>query len=160
MFLHYLPTKEFIIDNVPLQFGAHRELVRAKLGGGHKEQNQIIPLSESVKPLVQRRDIYDNLNSKGDYFFLNYDENDLLNELEVHRCEKIQVFDFLFDFDDDLDLIALELSKYSPISKRGDGEYFFKDLCISIIDEMHMGGEDKSTISYFYCASDVSHLEE
>ena len=70
------------------------------------------------------------------------------------------MFDFVFDFDDELDFIAIELSKYSPISMKRDGEYFFKGLHISIIDERHMGGEELSTISYFYCASDVSHLEE
>jgi len=37
-------------------------------------------------------------------------------------------------------------------------ESTFEDLHISIIDEMHMGGEEKSTLSYFYFASDISHL--
>jgi len=166
MFLRYLPTKELIIDNVPLQFGDPRELVRRKLNRGYKEQNLVIPLPDGIplpdfaKPIIQRRDIYNSLSSTRDNFFLNYDANDLLSDLEVHRCEKIQVFDFVFDFNDDLDFIAKELSKYSPMSKTGDGEYFFKDLHISMIDEMHMGGEEKNTISYFYCASDVSHLED
>jgi hypothetical protein len=159
MILRYLPTTEIYINNVSLRFGDQRESVRTKLGGRHEESNKIIPLGELAEPIVQRRDIYDSLNSSEEFFFLDYDKNDLLAELEVHRCEKIQIFDLIFDFASEIDWVAKELSKYSSIDKKGDGEYFLKELHISIIDERQMGGEDKSTISYFYCAADVSHLE-
>jgi len=160
MTFQYIPTKEFIVDHVRLQFGTHRDIVRVKLGLVYEEQNQFIQINELFAPIIQRRDIYNRRNSTGDYFFLNYDKNDLLRDVEIHWCEKIQVYDFLFDFDCEIDFIAAELSKYSHINKKGDGEYFFKDIHISIIDEMHMGGEEKSTMSYFYCATDVSHLDD
>lgn len=70
------------------------------------------------------------------------------------------MFDVIFDFESELDWIAAKLSKYSTLTQKSDGEYFINDLHISIIDEMHMGGEEKNTLSYFYCASDVSHLSE
>lgn len=160
MILRYFPTKEFSIDDVSLQFGMHREVVRVKLGGSHQEKNTVVSLGDSVEPLVQRRDIYNKLDSTGDFFFLNYDKKDLLKELEVHDCEKIQVFDFLFDFNTELDVIAIELSKFSPITIKKDGEVFFKGLHISIIDKMRMGGEEDTTLGYFYCAADISHLDD
>jgi hypothetical protein len=160
MIVRYSPTKEFSIDDVSLQFGMHREVVREKLGGGHQEKNKVVSLGDSVEPIVQRRDIYNKLDSTGDFFFLNYDKDDLLRDLEVHDCEKIQVLDFVFDFNNELDVIASELAKFSPITLKKEGEVFFKGLHISIIDKMRMGGEEDTTLGYFYCSADIKHLDE
>ncbi len=59
-----------------------------------------------------------------------------------------------------MEAIAAGLSKYAIITRNEDGECFFRDLHISITDEMHMGGEERSTMGYFYYALNVSHLEE
>ncbi len=160
MIFRYLSTNEFVLDNIQLQFGASRESVRAQLGRTFEEQNRVIPLGPMEAPIIQRNDIYDDSASNGDFFSLNYDQNDLLIELEIHHCEKIQVFDFSFSFNDEMDAIATGLSKYAPITRNEDGQCFFKELHISITDEMHMGGEEKNTMSYFYFALDVSHLED
>jgi hypothetical protein len=92
------------------------------------------------------------------FFFLDYDKDDLLGEIEIIKCDKIQLNKADFGFKDELDSIALLLSNYSEISILSDGEYFFKDLKVVISDERNRGGED-STLGYFYCAADVSHLE-
>ena len=38
-----------------------------------------------------------------------------------------------------------------------DGEYFFKDLKLTIASSEAMGGNG-SELSYFYCSKDVTHL--
>jgi hypothetical protein len=156
----YIPPDKAFIDEVAVTFKESRDLIRAKLGGKHSPDDQVIEsVTPDSEPISLRRDIYEDLQPSGDLFFLNYNEHDQLGEIEVHRCKQIQVFDTSFDFDDKLDLIAGELSKYAAISKSGEGAYFFRDLKISIIDEEHMGGEG-GNLGYFYCASDVSHLED
>lgn len=160
MILHYLLKNKILIDDVALEFNEARESVRMKLAGSYKADNQIMQIGSSDKQsMYQRRDIYQNLNSTENFFFLSYDKNDLLSELEVHQCDKIKVLDALFDFNDELDSIALELCRYSPINNQSEGEYFFKDLKIVIMDKTQMGGEG-STLGYFYCAADVTHLED
>ncbi|KAA2242768.1 hypothetical protein F0L74_09580 [Chitinophaga agrisoli] len=160
MIFRYLSTKEFVLDNIQLQFGASRESVRAQLGRTYEEQNRVIPLGGTEPPIIVRNDIYDDSESTGDFFSLNYDKDDLLMELEIHHCDGIQIFEFSFDFNDEMETIATGLSKYAPITRNEDGEWFFKDLHISMTDEMHMGGEESSTMGYFYYALNVSHLEE
>jgi hypothetical protein len=84
MILRYLPKTEIYINNVSLRFGDQRESVRTKPGGRHEESNKIMSLGELDDPIVQRLDIYDSLNSSEEFFFPDYDKNDLLAELEVH----------------------------------------------------------------------------
>lgn len=116
-------------------------------------------ISDSPTDLIyQRRDIYKNVNSTENIFFLSYDENDLLNEIEVHNCDKIKVNDFVFDFNDELDFIASGLNNYSLETRKGEGEYFFKDIKVTIMNKNQMGAEG-GTLGYFYCAEDVTHLE-
>jgi hypothetical protein len=155
MVLSYFPTSKISIDDVVLGFNESRKSIRKKLTGGYKEDNQIIEMGSST--IYQRRDIYQNYNSTASFFFLGYDEGDLLIEVEVHWCNEIKVFDATFSFNDNLESIALKLNGYSPISSQSEGEYFFEELKIVIMDAEKMGGEGDA-LGYFYCASDVSHL--
>jgi len=123
MVFRYLSTSEFSIDSVPLKFGDSRESVRMKIGGCYEESDKTISIGDSDAPLIQRRDIYDYIDSTGDFYFLNYDTNDQLTELEIQRCGEIYVISTQFTFDSELDWIAEELSKYSLVRKKGDGEY-------------------------------------
>ncbi len=159
MILQYLPTDKIIIDGVLLEFYEDRDSIRPKIAASYKEDNQIIQFGDSdVESILQRRDIYQNINSSENFFFLGYDENDLLHEVEIHQWDKIKVFDVLFGFADELAFVAFDFSRYSPVSKKSEGEYFFKELKIVIMDQERMGGEGDS-LGYFYCASDVKHLE-
>ena len=159
MTIIYLAAKKITFDGVIIEFKEEREVIRSKLGKGYTEDNQVIQIGESDTDLIyQRRDIFKNLNLTDNFFFLGYDRNDLLNEVEVHDCDTIKVNDFAFGFDDELDYVASELAKYSSVRKNGDGEYFFKDIKVSIMDKNKMGGKG-STLGYFYCAEDVSHVE-
>lgn len=158
MILKYIPSTQIMVDNVILKFGEQRDLIRVRLAMDYKEKNRIIQLDENeTNPLHMRRDIYRNHNVLESSFFLNYSQDDLLSEVEVHSCERIEVLDVSFGFDDNLDSVALALSKHSEITILSEGEIFFKDLKMVISDQRKMGGEGDA-IGYFYCASDVTHI--
>lgn len=159
MIIFYLPPKKISIDGIVIEFNEKRDLIRRKLGANYTEDNQVMQLGDSpMDAIYQRRDIFKNINSTENFFFLGYDKDDLLSEVEIHNCEKIIVNDFVFGFNDELDYVASELAKYSSVRKNGEGEYFFKDIKVSIMDKSQMG-EEGSTLGYFYCAEDVTHLE-
>ncbi len=71
-----------------------------------------------------RRDICQNDSVPESLFFLNYSRDDLLNELEVHSCETIEVLEVSFGFYDNLDSVALALSEHSEITILSEGEIF------------------------------------
>jgi len=71
MIVQYLPTNEIYINNVSLRFGDPRDSIRTKLGSSYKESNETISLGDLDEPILQRRDIYDNLDSSEFFFFLN-----------------------------------------------------------------------------------------
>lgn len=158
MIFQYTVHGKFLIDSIPLQFGLSRDLVRAKLGGGHEAQNEEISLGDEQPAIIRRRDLYDRQDSTGALFFLGYDSNDLLSELEIRRCKRIKMFGIEFTFRDETELIAEELSGHSPLIRKSKGEYFFPELQLLLIDEKHMGGWDSNMLDCFYCAADLSHL--
>jgi hypothetical protein len=157
MVIQYLPSTEVLFDDILVAFSEDRKSVRKKLNRHYEEANETIELDEEAEPLNLRRDIYFGVNSAEFHFFLNYDSKDLLIEIEVHQCEKLQVMNLKFDFNHELDMVALELSKYSRVTIISEGEILFNDLKIVLSDKRKMGGEGNS-IGYFYCASDISHL--
>lgn len=159
MNINYLPPKTILINGIVIEFNEARNLIRKKLGEKYLEDNQVIQLGESPEDIIyQRRDIYESLSSVEDYFFLGYNKNDLLSEVEVHCCEKIMVNDFSFDFNDELTSITAGLNEYSSEKRLAGNEYFFKEIKVVVMDKNQMGGEG-STLGYFYCAEDVTHLE-
>jgi hypothetical protein len=157
MIIEYLVPDKIAIDTIFIEFNEDRNSIRSKIGEDFKEDNQVIQFGEN-EPIIQRRDIYQNIYSSDNFFFLGYDSNDLLSEVEIHHCSKIKVLDVLFGFEDEVDSVVSRLEKHSSVTEKGEGEYFFKDLKIVIMDAQSMGGEG-SSLGYFYCATDVSHLE-
>lgn len=159
MILDYLPLNNILIDGVSINFHEHRELVRDKLGPNYIVDNQTIQMGDSAKDLIYiRRDIYKIINNKDCFFILSFDEMELLNEIEVHHCNKIRVNNFEFSFNDELDYVVSGLSKFSSAKAFGEGEYFFKEIKVSIVNKRQMGGHE-NTLGYFYFAEYVSHLE-
>lgn len=156
MIISYLPPKKIHFGRAILEFDEKRELVRDTLGMNYTENNEVMRVGD-VK-IYQRRDVYKNLYSAHNFFFLGYDQSDLLSEIEVHDCAKIKVNGIEFGFDDDLGSIAFQLSHYFSISRQSEGEYFFKEIGVVIMDKNRMGGKG-SSLGYFYCALDVTHLE-
>lgn len=55
MILSYFPPSKISIDDVVLGFNESRELIRKKLRGDYKKDNQIIQLGTDIGPMYQRR---------------------------------------------------------------------------------------------------------
>ncbi|WP_295121507.1 hypothetical protein [uncultured Chitinophaga sp.] len=159
MVFEYVSTGRVKIDEIAFEFGDSRERVRAIIGSIYTEDNQTIQIGATEDDIIhQRRDIYSNINSSENYFFLSYDMQDLLSEVEVHFCDSIKVFESQFEFDDDFESVKSKLILYSPVIIRNEGECFFNNLKVVIMSKEQMGGEG-TTLGYFYCAADVTHLD-
>jgi hypothetical protein len=152
----YIPNTGITIDNTELNWGTKREVARKLLGNYHKAQDSKYDFTD----ISLKRDIYKNYKTQGSFFFLNYNENNCLNEVEVHAGVEIVIGNVLLSFEKELSDILTDLQTVSPVFiKTSDGEYFFKDLKLSVSDSEAMGS-DGSTLGYFYCSANVDHLAE
>jgi hypothetical protein len=116
----------------------------------------------------QKRDIYQNYLVTRErkpweidnLFFLGYDKNNLLSEVDVHAGLQIIVLDATITFEQNLSDILEKLRNISPeIMQSGDGEFLFKELNLIVSYEWAIGGEGDN-LGYFYCAANVDHLIE
>ncbi|MCK8481710.1 hypothetical protein [Psychroserpens algicola] len=165
MNIEYLPNKGFTINSVKIEWNSKRNTVREKLGNKHKEDDNIIDMAqffdgdESMN-IHQKRDVYENLNSKNNMLFLNYDKDNNLKELEVHSGFSILIDNIRLDFGKDISNFIKQFQKngieYSETEK---GNYLLPKLKITIADSESMGGEGTG-LYYFYATSDISHLME
>lgn len=157
MFFRYYPTKRVVIDQVDLQFQETRALVRKKLAVNYRQDNQTIELGADIDPIYRRRDIYENIHHSKNYFFLNYDNGDLLRDIEIHFCNTIQIFDIVFGFDEQLNAVVSQLAKYSENYREKVDECVFLDLQV-VIRNKHAMGVLGGSVGYFYCTSNIEHL--
>lgn len=161
--LTYYPGKGVLYNEVNLYWGMNRITVRDLLHNKHTPRDSIIDLSQynNGSPdanIIQRRDIYQNYNGENNYFFFNYDAGDNLKEIEIHNGVEIFIQNIKLNFDIDFqDAVRLLKSISKDNLQISTGEYFFKDLKLTIADGETMGGED-NVLSYFYCAKSIDHL--
>ncbi len=165
MDIEYIPYKGFILNSVKIEWNTERNSVREKIGNEHKEDDRIIDVAqffdgdESMN-IHQRRDIYENLISKNDMLFLNYDKDNKLSELEVHSGYEILIGNIRLNFGNDISDFIRQFKKneieYSEIEK---GNYLLPKLNITIANSESMGGNGTG-LTYFYAASKISHLTE
>lgn len=163
--VEYIPNVGFIFNSKQLEWKTSRIDVRKKLNVKFKDDDRTIDVAqffdgdESMN-IHQKRDIYENLNSKNDMIFLNYDKNDKLTELEVHSGISILIDNIRLEFGNEISDYIKQFQKngidYSEIEK---GNYLMPKLKITIASSESMGG-DGTGLSYFYAASDISHLTE
>ncbi|MBP6023023.1 hypothetical protein [Ferruginibacter sp.] len=159
----YYPDLGVSINDIAINWGTDRFIIRQLLANQHKESNSITDLSEfhngsNEYNIIQRRDIYENYQGHDNYFFFNYDKDDTLKEIEIHNGMEISVIGTKLSFDKDFQENVSLLKNISTDNRQvSNGEHFFKDLKLTIADNESMGGED-SVLSYFYCANNVDHL--
>jgi len=158
--LTYQPDKGVFIDDKLLLWNSDRQQVRTLLNGKFEIADNVIDLGDATQNIIQRRDIYENYQGQDNFFFLNFDENEQLTEVEVHHGLTINVAGVVIDFSMGIEKVADLLGSISADNKRlSDGEYFFKNLKLTIASSESMGGEGNE-LSYFYCSKDVSHLAD
>jgi hypothetical protein len=156
--LTYQLDKGVFIDDTLLLWGSDRQQVRLLLNDKFEIADNVIDTGDTIQNIIQRRDIYKNYQEQDNFFFLNFDENDQLAEVEVHHGLEINIADVSIDFSMDIEKAAEMVEAISgDIKQLSDGEYFFRNLKLTIASSDAMGG-DGNELSYFYCSKDVSHL--
>ena len=162
MRLEYIPRVGFVFEGKEVRWRSSRSVVRGNLGGIFEEEDRMVDLSEYFEDgenhtIEQRRDLYHD-EEESYCFYLNYDEEDLLTELEVHSGLAILVNGHEMQFDSDIYRI---LESMNDSGNRGieleEGNYLFQDLKMTIASSAATGG-DGNGLAYFYGAENVEHL--
>ncbi|RXK60530.1 hypothetical protein ESA94_08660 [Lacibacter luteus] len=159
----YQVDKGFSFADKVILWGADRQLTRKLLNGDFNAGDNVIDLSQynngdTSKNIIQRRDIYENYQEQDNYFFLNFNSNGKLTELELHHGFTINIEGIEIDFSMNIEKVVELLSSISDNKKQlSDGEYFFKKLKLTIASNEAIGG-DGPGFAYFYCSKDVTHL--
>lgn len=161
--LTYQPDKSISFGDLLLLWGTDRNQIRQLLNDNFEISNNVIDLSkynngDTSQNIIQRRDIYRNFQGQDNFFFLNFDNEDKLRDIEIHHGLDININGKVINFSMDIEKVAELLDNISDDKKLlSDGEYFFKDLKLTIASSDAMGGDGKE-LSYFYCSKDVTHL--
>lgn len=158
-------NKGFSINSLNFVWGESRTLVRQKLNNQHQEDDRVIELSltsqeGSNSNIIQKRDIYEDANGEQNFFFLNYNKQGYLIEIEVHEGINIQIENVLLEFEKDISAyLKLMHSNGFDYVELNSGNYFFEKLHITIASSQSMGGTGNG-LSYFYFGKNVDHLVE
>lgn len=164
MTIKYFPISGFNIENNEFKWGEQRHTVWSKLNNTHRSDDKFIDLSiyfdgNKERNIDQKRDVYKNINNSNSFFFLNYDKNNMLRDVEIHSGIVIQIHDIAFSFDMNINNVIRQVRLFSDVMRRlNTGEYLFEDLKLVIADQKKMGGLD-NTLGYVYFSNDISHLK-
>ena len=163
--IEYIPNIGFILNSKKIEWKSDRQVVRKELKLKFKDNDRTIDIAQffngdETKNIHQKRDVYENIFSKNDLLFLNYDKENKLRDLEVHYGFDIIIDKIQLDFETEIsDFIRQFQSigiEYSELKK---GDYLLPKLKITIADSESMGG-DGTKLSYFYATYDINHLIE
>ncbi|WP_420551970.1 hypothetical protein [Tenacibaculum aiptasiae] len=163
MILEILPNKGFKINTDIFNWNEDRKLVRQKLKDKHKEEDETIEVSQffdgdTSHNIEQRRDVYQNIKEEENYFFLNYNKNNQLQELEIHWGVKVKINKIEMEFGKDITSYLNQLSSQGYEFKEIEhGNYLFKELKIVIANAEAMGA-DGNGFSYIFTTQDIEHL--
>lgn len=165
MKIEYIPNIGFNIESLTFLWGQSRSEIREKLNYKYDEDDKIIKISDFLEGdisfnIKQKRDIYQNISNEKNYFFLNYNEENKLSEIEVHWGMTILTkgieLNFETDIDECLKLLESIGENYTEID---EGNFLFQNLKMTISSSESIGGE-ASRLSYFYASKDIEHLIE
>lgn len=160
--LEYLPAAGFRLAGHTFRWGMTREDVRRQLGTVHTVDDQIIDLRKAAPgqdPIQMRRDIYTNYGGVLNSFFLGYDAEECLMDLEVHEGLSIRIGAVHFAFEDPLEEVLQQLTVAGYTHRLDDEGAVFALEKFNLSDNEMMGG-DGHGVAYFYAAEDISHLLE
>ncbi|WP_299149831.1 hypothetical protein [uncultured Dokdonia sp.] len=165
MKIEILPNKGFKLNSDIIHWNDDRKSVRHNLKNQHKEDDNVIELSQffdgdTSHNIDQKRDVYKDINGTENFFFLNYDKDNLLSELELHYGIKVMIYNIKLEFEKDINICLKQLSskgyEFKEIEQRN---YLFEKLKITIADSTSIGG-DGTELSYLYSGRTIEHLIE
>ena len=161
--LTYQPDKSVSIGDLLLLWGSDIHQIRQLLNDNFEISDNVIDMSQynngdTSQNIIQRRDIYRNFQGHDNFFFVNFDKEDKLRDIEIHHGLDINISGKVINFSMDIEKVVELLDNISDDKMLlSGGEYFFKDLKLTIASSDAMGGDGKE-LSYFYCSKDVTHL--
>lgn len=164
MKLEYRPIAGLTINGKELNWGDDRQEIRKQLAIKYSEDDRIIDLAslsggDVSQNIDVKRDIYGNTDNPF-FFFLNYDVNQKLESIEVHKCESVQVQKLVLTFGLSIDEIQRQLLNLDSTANELDsGEFFFPKIKVVVASHEVMGG-DGSDFAYFYAANNIDHFFE
>lgn len=166
MQIEYIQNKGIVLDENEFFWNEKRSIIRNYLENKHREDDRIITIDayfEGEEPTMinQKRDVYQNFHSIENLFFISYNENDELIEFEFHTDIDVQIGKINIKSGQELNEIINKFETNShKVFEIEEGNYLIPSLKISLMDDEYMGGDNENTLSYFYVAKDISHLEE
>lgn len=163
MVFEYFPNKGFQIGDQFFNWGEDRESVRQKLKQVHKADDRVIEMAEyfdgdESQNIETKKDIYQDIAEETNYFFLSYDKDEMLSELEIHWGIIIKVEGLELQFEKPVPEYVEQLERRGFQSIKEE-DFFFPELKMVIADNESTGGEGNG-LSYFYAAKNVDHLFE
>ncbi|MFL1896689.1 hypothetical protein ACJRPK_13360 [Aquimarina sp. 2-A2] len=165
MKIEILPHEGFKLNSDIFRWNDDRKSVRQKLKNQHKEDDKVIEMSEffdgdTSHDIDQKRDVYQDISGTKNYFFLSYDKDNTLSELEVHWGLKVWIDNIELVFEKDINIYLNQLnSKGYDFKEIEQGNYLFEKLKITISDSESSGG-DGNGLSYLYSGQSIEHLIE
>lgn len=163
MKIEAIPNIGIVINGKEFNWGDSRNFLRESLNNLHKEDDNIFKMSEffdgdTTCDIIQKRDIYQNINNEKNYFFLNYDKEEKLESVEIHNGINISINNIELVFEKDiyeyLKLFKTIGENYTEIE---DGNFLFQNLKITIANSESMG-DDGNELVYFYSSKNIDHL--
>jgi hypothetical protein len=156
MTIQYFPNEGFKFADKEIKWGDRRNLIRQILTDEYEEHNGTIDNSELFNGdtsfnIEYRQDLYKN-------YKINYDKDDCVIDLEVHRNADILVAGVLLKFGTNISELLSKFKKlnYLPTTVK-EGEFFFEQLKMVIATSESMGGEGDG-LDYFYVGANVTHI--
>lgn len=161
MEIKYNPNLGIEINSEKIIWNESRENIRIKLTQLHKEDDKEIDNSEFFDGdnsfnILQKRDVYQNLNDNQNLFFFNYDDEDKLCEIEFHIGIQLTIEEVKIVIGEEINKI-IEKLKYPFIENEG-GNYFFQELKLNIASDEFMGGEGNG-LSYIFITKNELEID-
>ncbi len=157
-----MPGTGIRINQHDIEWGMSRESVRQRLGMPHKVDDYVFELkkyfpNEDKPPIETWRDIYKNWRGEDNYFFLYYDRDQRLTQLELHWGMPIRIGTVVLNFGEPLDSAVKQLAE-TGIAHRAIEEGLLFEREKFTLSDGAMIGSDREGLAYFYAAADVSHI--
>ena len=163
MKIEYFPQLGFQIGSHSLKWLEARADIRQLLNDQHQCDDHTIDLSmaydgDTSHNVNVKRDIYENWGDEQFSFFLNYDAEDRLKEIEFHVWGNIVTNKIQFQKGQDIRLVFNHLKELDPEARElEEGMFFSNKLAILVASDNALGG-DGNGLGYFYAGLDVTHL--
>jgi len=146
--LEYTPDIGIKLNSVTINWRTHRDNVRKLIDLPFEILDRVTHLGDK-QTIESKRDAYQNVNGGDNYFFFNFNSDNVLTEIEIHWGVDIFVKDAALSFKNPIQDNVNALTKLTDNYKEIEpGNYFFPDLKLTIADEESLGGEGHN-LGYF-----------